>query len=311
MQRQIGWFDTATKRFVSPLVPGAGLQDQMVRAPLDPALATNQIGAISALGNLQPVLSAMQLMSTVGAVASVANLGVCIVGFALVLRRLTIIDGKMDEALGRLEAIKRSVDQLQIKVECLTLARLRSAGEALDRALAADSDRKRLELCSHARDLFLEARSYSLELWKAASVWHEPTIPVRTAMEMQNRYVACALGEAQAEFISGDMGAFRHVLATARRDYCAVMVGEPLNALQARSDAAVRAGQERLAHFSAQMPLVVAEIRIAASMNKFTVSKLEAMQLDAELPELLMLPPHEIARALREATGTTVYALCA
>src|SRR5690606_35163193 len=101
----------------------------------------------------------------------------------------------------------QSVDRLHLKADSLTMARLRSAEESLDRALSADTASKRLELCARARDLFQESKNYFLELWKADSVWTEPTLPIQTLVEMQSRYVACLLGEAQAEFVSGDMGA--------------------------------------------------------------------------------------------------------
>jgi hypothetical protein len=300
--------DAKTGRFVAPLVPGDGLQRTLSSLSLNPSEAAAQLAASQSLSSLLPVLQTLQLVSTVGALASVANLAVSCVDFALVLQRLNRIEGKLDEMLAKLDVLQDSVRHLQGHADALSLARVRAAGDSLDRAVSADSSSQRHELATHARELFQESRALYLELWRAAQPWHQLKVPVRTALEMQSRYVACAMGEIQAEFIGGDMGTFRHAVRSAVEDFKEHLSLDTPVAFRRRSDGAC-AQAETLARFGSTIANLSAELRVANDVTVWTAGRLEAFELDADLPIELGVEPFEIVRAVRSAKGDGLFAL--
>jgi hypothetical protein len=300
--------DPATGRFVAALVPGEGLQRALSALPVNVAQASAQMAASQTLSGLAPVLHAMQVVSTIGALASVANLGVSCVGFALVLHRLGRVEGKLDEMLTKIDVLQDSVQRLQTHADALSLARVRAAGDSLDRAVFAEAASTRHDLATHARDLFQESRALYLELWRAARPWHQLKVPVQTAIEMQSRYVVCAIGEIQAEFIGGDMGAFRHAVHSTAEDFRVHMGLDAPAAFRSRSDAAC-AQTETLARFGLTVVDLTAQMRAANDITTWTAARLEAFAADADLPTELGVEPHEILRATRAATGDGLYVL--
>ncbi|MDP2270046.1 MAG: hypothetical protein Q8K32_04880 [Archangium sp.] len=302
--------DAATNKFVARFVPGSALQRRLAQLPLDANSLTTAIGQSPDLARLAPVLKSIQLLSGVGAVASVANLGVSCIGFALVLHRLSRIEGKLDEALSKLEVLQKKVELIHGHQQALSLARIRSAAESLDRALAADSHATRRELAGRARELFQESKFLYRELWQQVDPWNQSELPVATAMELQGRIVACAIGELQAEFISGDLGAFRQAVRSASvlvRDELGVTAAE---ALTKRSDGACHAGIERLNGFTAELPVTAGQLRLAATSSRCAIAQLAAFESDAEAVEAWAIEPFEYARIVRAAEGDELFLLC-
>jgi hypothetical protein len=300
--------DPTTGRFVAALVPGDGMQRVLSTLSLNPSEAAAQLAASQNLSSLLPVLQTMQLVSTVGALASVANLAVSFVGFTLVLQRLGRIEGKLDEMLTKLDVLQDSVRQLQGQADALSLARVRAAGDSLDRAVSADSTSMRHELATHARELFQESRALYLELWRAARPWHQLNMPVQTAMEMQSRYVVCAIGEIQAEFIGGDMGTFRHAVRSTVEDFKEHLSLDAPAAFRSRSDAScTQTGT--LARFGQTVANLSAQLRLANDVTDWTAKRLEAFALDADLPIELGVEPFEVVRAVRSAKGEGLFAM--
>jgi hypothetical protein len=230
------------------------------------------------------------------------------VGFGLVLQRLTRIEGKLDEMLTKVDVLQQSVQQLQVHTDALSLARVRVAGDCIDRAMSASTAAKREELATHARELFQESRALYLELWRAARPWHQLTVPVQTALEIQSRYVVCAIGEIQAEFIGGDTGTFRHAVRSAVDDFREHMSLDAPGAFRSRSDAAC-VQTDLLARFGLTLAELTAQFRVANDVTQWTATRLEAFALDANLPTELGLAPHEIVAVVRSARGNGLYAL--
>ena len=295
--------DAATGRFLGALVPSSELASQLAALPAQPQLAAQAVSRSAELARLQPVLSTLQLTSTVGALASVATLGVSCVGFALVLRRLDRMDAKLDELLGKVEVLRQAVDSIRTHVETLSLARIRAAGESLDRALAANTSAKRQELSSRARDLFQEAKAHYLELWRASKPWEQVDVPVATAIEMQGRYVACAIGEIQAEFIGGDLGTFRQAALAAASDVREHFSPKPLEAFRARCDAACKRDRPTISLFREEMGNAASGLRNAAEITEWTATRLAACTTDAEIVEARGVEPHDFVRAQRALVG--------
>lgn len=125
---------------------------------------------------------------------------------------------------------------------------------------------------------------------------------------MQSRYVVCAIGEIQAEFIGGDMGTFRHAVHSTVEDFKEHLSLDGPAAFRSRSDAScVQA--ETLARFGLTIANLSAELRIANEVTAWTATRLEAFNFDADLPRELGVEPFEVVRAVRLAKGDGLFAI--
>jgi uncharacterized BrkB/YihY/UPF0761 family membrane protein len=70
-------------------------------------------------------------IATVGALASVANLGVSMAGFAAVLHSLSRIESKLDEVLSEVHHVRQTVQRMHMEQSALSLARIHAAYECL------------------------------------------------------------------------------------------------------------------------------------------------------------------------------------
>jgi len=301
--------DAKTGEFVSALVPSDSLAYKLASLPLQPEAATEMISHTAELSQLTPVLNALQLTSSIGVLASVANLGVSCVGFAVVMHRLSRIEGKLDDLLGKVEVLQQAVHALHARMDALSVARVRSAGEALERALAAESAATRRELSVHARNLFQESRHLFLELWRCSRPLEQAAVPVLTALEMQGRYVACAIGELQSEFIAGDLGAFRHAAASIARDLTETMGFDPVAVFRIRSDQTCSGDLSEVTLFQAGMQELARDLRTTQAVTEWSSHRLAGYGGDADLVTALGVEPHELARGMRGIQGDDFYFL--
>lgn len=292
--------DPGTGEFVGALVPTEGFNDALQGLPKAGSIS-DFIAANAQLQSVQPLLEAMQLTNFIGAAASVANLGVSIVGFALVLHKLSRIEGKLDEALLSLAELRKSVDEMKLDTGLLSAARLRSASECLERAIAAESATTRSDLAGRARNLFQEARNKHLGLWQHCDPWNNPEIDLLTAMDMKARFEAAAVGEIQAEFVNGDLGTFRHTVRSIVTDYKENYTFVASETLRTRSDYATKNGPAHLGPFGHRLPQLVGQLKVAHESTSWTAQRLASFEEDAQLPDALGAAPHEIAAKLREA----------
>ncbi len=301
----------ATGRFADALYPvqGAELSRQLANLPLSVSGARRAMAASHAMSRIQPALDALEVTSTIGALASVANLAVSCAGFAVVLHRLSRIDGKLDDVLAKIDRLRASVDRLHVHVEALSVARMMAAAESLERAIAANSPATRRELATDARRLFQESRKLYIELWCHADPWQDLQVPLASVLELQGRYVAAAIGEIQAEFIVGDEGAFRHAAASCASELVENMTPDPVAAFRSRSDAACEAGPMVVAQFQASLAQTVSQLHIARATTEWTSRRLAAFADDMEMARSVGLEPWEVARVVQSAPGSDLYLL--
>lgn len=306
---RVAWADTGRYAGAYYPVMGNKVAERVAELPLQPQQALTAVKGSAELSSLAPALQKLQLLSSVGALASVANLGVSCVGFALFLHRLERIEGKLDHLLDEVAYLKTAVDAIHTHVTALSMARVRVAGESLERALSADSASVRRESANQARCLFQESKALYLELWERSEPMYSPSVPIVTAMEMQSRYVAAAIGEIQAEFIGGDAGAYRRLITDTVKDMTAKMALDPVRALRERSDAACAAGPGALGMFQAELSTLTADIRTARDTTSWTTKRIAGLSDDVETARQVGLEPFEMARLVRAIPGDGLFLL--
>lgn len=105
--------DAVTKQILAHLQPSGQLTNALASAaggPLSGVSAVSSLAANAQMMQIKSLLETMQTVATIGAAASVLNLGVSIGGFALVLSKLRAMDAKLDGIARQLDAIARSLD---------------------------------------------------------------------------------------------------------------------------------------------------------------------------------------------------------
>lgn len=289
------WADSG--RFAAALVPTRGVAAALSSPP--PALA--------------PVLERMGLISTAGALASVANLAISIVGLDSILDGVRGLGSKIDAVL---EAFDR-------ELELVRLTRLYVARENLEQSLRSSNARVRELLAWKARDMFHETRQRTLILWQQHQPWVNPTFAIADARELQARYIAAAAGQLQAEFLlDADL-----VTSTSRlvgRELQTDLALDIERAMAPRREAAERAlGPEPAAMASPIFrhrrktwrseskrrteELVATESELAelAAATRISSTRLLACKDHVELPALLGLSPLAAIQRLRHAEDVT------
>lgn len=308
------WTDTG--RFAAALTPTPGLAQKLAALPLDVEQARNQILASTDLSALQGPLEHLHLLSSIGAIASVASAGISLIGFAATLHRLNRIERQLDELITEVEEIRDAIRSIGIEQSTLRRARLAAAHSDLERALAASTNKARHELAQDARRLFQEARLCCLELWKQVGPWQTPSFELGPALELQGRYTAAAIGELQAQFILEDAGAFQHACRSASNDVAQYMAIDVIEAFRCRADSGCisfasseNQRSEHALYISQGLDVLAEEVQAAASTTNVTAQRLLAFENDALLAEQLALPSHELLIALSESKSVDIVAL--
>jgi len=163
---------------------------------------------------IQSTLEGLQLITSVGALASVASLGVCVAGFSTINNKLKKVECKLDDIFGELSQVKKIAQRSEIKLDALSLGRLRAAAEELSHAEEADKEDERIEYARSAEDKFRKIKHYYSILMNEGdyNAWNDPELPLPESLELHSRVIAAIQGELYASFLRGDFGAYRSVL---------------------------------------------------------------------------------------------------
>lgn len=222
--------DSVTGQVVGHLKEAGSLGNVLSAIPTNPISAVTgviQIGQYAHLSHqntqimqnitqVQSTLEGLQLITSVGALASVASLGVSVAGFAFVRKRLKMLESKLDDVLGELSQVKKIVQRSEIKIDALSYSRLNAAAEELSIAEAADGEKECIEYARSAETKFRVIKRYYTILLKDGdyNVLADPELPLPEALELHSRFIAAMQGELQACFLRGDLGAYRMCLQT-------------------------------------------------------------------------------------------------
>lgn len=105
--------DSATKLILTHLQPTSQLTNALASVaggPLGGITAVSSVVANAQLVQIKSLLETLQTVATIGAAASVLNLGVSIGGFALVLSKLRAMDAKLDGIVQKIDALAKTLD---------------------------------------------------------------------------------------------------------------------------------------------------------------------------------------------------------
>jgi len=294
--------DVQTGRIVGHLKEAGQLGQVLARLPLNPlssaAELANLVAQNQSLAAIQSALGTVQVLSAVGAVASVANLGVSVVGFAMVLTKLKRMDAKLDQVLNGLDFVKEQIKQANFTLDAIQLSELRAAADSLEKAEGATNPQNRSRLLGDASQLFSKQRHYYFQLLERAALWPHPEVPVDAIVEAHARYVAVAMGELQAEFLQGDMGAYRRSIQMITEQHRPFGTIDAVKIFRTRSDAALASGTEN--HLKVLTPQLAQQLSAARSILEEDHARIESMTVEADYLQKHNLDPYEYLAELRK-----------
>jgi len=211
--------EVVSGKIVGHLKEVGGLGDILSRMPFNPLGAVTEVANLGLniqqsikLQQVQKSLDALQLVNNVGAISSVATLGVSAAGFAVVIERLKRIESKLDSVASDIRSVHELLNKLDFKWDMLTAGKLVSASERLVTAEHATSKERKTTLLSEANSEFSKLRGYFYSLISEMRPAFNSDLNLEQVRDLFSRYYTAAMGQLHSEFLLNDLGTYRKTL---------------------------------------------------------------------------------------------------
>ena len=244
--------EAGTGRIVGHLKEAGQLSEALSRlnlSPLDVFSTLNPVSTVADVASLgvgamntmqlreiKAVLDQVQLTSSAAALASVAGLGVSIGSFALLNSKLTAMEGRLDSIADDVAAIKATLTEMKLSWEAMSLARIEAAAQTLITAENASNESRRLELAKEAATEFSKLKQYYRQLLRRDGLFADVALGIEQLQELIVRYTLCCVGVLHANFMIGDIGAYRSRLDDIEAEYAELVSFSPRTVYLERSD---------------------------------------------------------------------------
>ena len=209
--------EVASGKIVGHLKEAGQFGSTLSQLPVSPLGALTDVASLAAnmhpniqFKTLQQAMEVLQLSNTIGAVTSVASMGVSVAGFAVVMNRLKQIETKLDAVANEIQSIREALEQSNLKWEAMTMSKLSHASERLITAEAATT--RKNDLLTEANSEFSKLRHYFYILISALRPPFNAELNIEQVRELLSRYFVAAMGQLHSEFLLNDLNAYRKTL---------------------------------------------------------------------------------------------------
>lgn len=240
--------------------------------PLNLAVEAVQSGQ---LVMIQRTLNTVQSLATVGAVASVASLGVSIGGFAAVLTKLNRMDGKLDKMLAETARLRGIVESLNVKIDALPMSQLRARLEEVGMARRYDARRRRDSLRDSIEKL-AELRHFYGSLLASPDFCSLGTDNMLALADTHERLVAACQGELYAEFL---LGGDPRVMADRWQLQQAVLRSVAWNSPERLHDLTAQGDREAGVYLVTRAEDRLGKVQAFVAIREESIARLESMPL--------------------------------
>ena len=243
---------------------------------------------------MQNVLESMQLVNNVGALASVATLGVSVSGFAVVTQKLNQLEEKLDVALEKVDRVLEIIENLNMKQEVLEFAEVKTASEQLHNALFTENIARRKDLLTQANNTFHKYKNYYLKIAQDKSIWYDGQLPLEVAHELYARYITCVMGQLYSEFLLGDLSCFRESWKVINREVADISNIDKIKMLRSKSD------EKSFELFATNYDDLVTQVNNTQKILSETNNRIESMDYEARYLLESQIKPFEYLKELRK-----------
>lgn len=252
------------------------------------------------LREMSKLLESMQLVNNIGAIASVATLGVSVAGFAVVTHKLNQLEEKLDFTLEKVDRVLEIVENLNMKQEVLEFAEVKTASEQLHNALFTEDLKRRESLLTQANHTFHKYKNYYLKIAQDKSIWTDGKLPLEVANELYARYITCVMGQLYSEFLLGDLSCFRESWKEINKEVQNISKIDKIAILRSKSD--INASQL----FATNYDELVVKINNTNNILIETRKRVESMDYEAQYLLESKLSPFEYLKDLRSMESELV-----
>jgi len=245
------------------------------------------------LKEMKNLLESMQLVNNVGALASVATLGVSVAGFAIVTNKLNQLEETLNITLEKVDRVLEIVQNLNMKQEVLEFAEVKTASEQLHNALFTEDSNRRKDLLTQANATFHKYKNYYLKIAQDKSIWYDGQLPLEVAHELYARYITCVMGQLYSEFLLGDLSCFRESWKVINQEVADISNIDTIKILRSKSDA----NSSEL--FSTNYDDLVTQIKNTKKILLETNNRIESMDYEAKYVLESKIEPFEYLKELR------------
>ena len=255
--------------------------------------ATSNIAQNVQLHQISKTLESLQMVNNIGAIASVATLGVSVAGFAVVINKLNKLDEKLDVVLEKLDVVKKILEELQMKQEVLEFAEVKTASEQLHNALFSEDEQRRRELLTEANKTFHKYKNYYLKIAQSHNLCEDGKLPLEVANELYSRYITCVMGQLYSEFLLGDLSSFREAWKVINAEVMEISTFDKTKALRVRSDSSCSNLYET------DYDTLLNQVTNTNAILVETSRRIETMETEAKYLEANNIKPFDYMRELR------------
>lgn len=277
------------------------------KIPMNPLNAgTEAIKAVSGivqnfqLKEMKSLLESMQLVNNIGSLASVATLGVSVVGFAIVTSKLNQLEKKLDISLEKVDRVLEIVQNLNMKQEVLEFAEVKTASEQLHNALFTEDSNRRKDLLTQANATFHKYKNYYLKIAQDKSIWYDGQLPLEVAHELYARYITCVMGQLYSEFLLGDLSCFRESWKIINKEVTDISNIDTIKILRSKSD------ENSSELFTTNYDDLVTQIKNTKKILVETNNRIESMDYEAKYLLDSNIEPFEYLKKLRKMDNGVV-----
>ena len=173
-------------------------------------------------------------------------------------------------------------------------AKFLTAAETLIVAEKAGTESRRQELAKEAVSQFALLRHYFSYLLKSQNIYEDVELDVESLHELMARYTVACMGVLQAEFMTGDLGAYATRLESILSEYADLVSFEPKALYLSRCD---KFGALNL---QVDHQLMSKSLVSFSQVTKENIARLDSFQVELEYLETNDLSVPEYLSALKE-----------
>ncbi len=299
----------ASGRIVGHLKEVGQLGLELSKLPINPAMTlfgqgidlANNIYQSVQMEKIQKALGVLQVTSGVGAVASVATLGVSVVGFSVISNQLSKMDSKLDIVACELHDVRKTLQHIDIKWESLTMGNLVSASERLMIGEDAVDLNRKTTLLNESNREFSRLRSYFFSFIKNLNLALNPSFTIMQVRDVFSRYYACAIGQLHSEFLLGDLNSYRKTLDLINGQLNSLADFDAIDLFRVRCDH----GAPLDIYFDHQQ--LAEEVRSFVAYTKETVDRIESYDIELDYIERNGIKPVDYIEFLKEQESGLVF----
>ncbi len=213
--------EAATGRIVGHLKEVGSLSQSLASLPLSPTKAVSFLAEHQQLSQIMTTLKALKLITGVGAIASVATLGVSVAGFVVLNKKLARMEGRLEQVFKMLAEVKEIAKNIDFKIDAREYAKLQASMEGIFiiEKVLFNSGEQKLSQEQYNSLLIIEKEFRELKYYyalllknKKFSFWNDARVPFPALIELFSHFITAIQGELYTQFLKGDFETFKDVL---------------------------------------------------------------------------------------------------